>query len=407
MQDLMQLNPAIKLRLGLAFFGALCFSSGGSSMTLYYNKNLGSAVTGALLIVSAVMVFIIGLYAGHVVDRYGRRPVMVGSTILSMIGGGLATLANSPWLFSPWLTFGGFMVLDFAYGFFQPASQAQLVDLTTPDNRRAVYSLQYWVINFAVLIGSALSGWLFRDYLVFLLLGITIEELLAGLVIFFFVEESFHPDLHKDEIEHNIFKAYRIVAKDKTFMYFIFGSIFISMIFSQPDYYLPVHLSDSFQTAHIFGFEIYGQRMLSLTTLINTLMIVLMMTSVNRWTKNWQRRRGVLLGTLLLGGGIVIAFIGSQLSVEVLAAIILTVGEMIIVPVTQALRADLMDGAMVGTYTGAFSVTQPIANVLSGLLVSISGILGHNGVAGVMLVVMLLAAFPIVKAVRMFELRVQ
>ncbi|MDD0675387.1 hypothetical protein PS002_23590, partial [Shigella sonnei] len=59
--------------------------------------------------------------------------------------------------------------------------------------------------------------------------------------------------------------------------------------------------------------------------------------------------------------------------------LVATIGEMILVPFSQALRADLMDGDQVGTYTGAFSVNQPIASVLSGILVSLSSLFGNIG----------------------------
>ncbi|MCE2141776.1 MFS transporter, partial [Streptococcus thermophilus] len=84
--------------------------------------------------------------------------------------------------FNPWVTFLGFLIINFGFGFFNTASQAMIVDLTTSANRRVVYSIQYWIINFAIMIGSGLSGWFFRDYLVWLLLAITIEEILSCLV---------------------------------------------------------------------------------------------------------------------------------------------------------------------------------------------------------------------------------
>ena len=58
------------------------------------------------------------------------------------------------------------------------------------------------------------------------------------------------------------------------------------------------------------------------------------------------------------GLGFMIAFLGRDLTWELIAALVATIGEMILVPFSQALRADLMDGDQVGTYTGAFSVTQ-------------------------------------------------
>lgn len=126
-----------------------------------------------------------------------------------------------------------------------------IVDLTTSENRRVVYSIQYWIINFAIMIGSGLSGWFFRDYLVWLLLAITIEEIVSCLVVIFWIDESFNPDTQQHKQESNIIKAYFTVAKDRIFMYYLFASVFIAMIFNQIDYYLPVHLSDSFRTARI------------------------------------------------------------------------------------------------------------------------------------------------------------
>ena len=148
------------------------------------------------------------------------------------------------------------------------ASQAMIVDLTTSENRRVVYSIQYWIINFAIMIGSGLSGWFFRDYLVWLLLAITIEEIVSCLVVIFWIDESFNPDTQQHKQESNIIKAYFTVAKDRIFMYYLFASVFIAMIFNQIDYYLPVHLSDSFRTARIFGIEVYGQRMLTIFLMV-------------------------------------------------------------------------------------------------------------------------------------------
>lgn len=403
MKDFFKLHHTIRLRLIMNFAGTLCFSTVGGSMTIYYNKYMGAGITGLLLIISSVLVFLVGLYAGHLTDRLGRRPVMLFATAITTVGGAIATFANSPFFFDPWLTFAGFLILNFGFGFFNTASQAMIVDLTTSDNRRVVYSLQYWIINFAILIGSGLSGWFFRDYLVWLLLAITLEEFLSFLVVYFWIDESFDPKRQEIKQETNILKAYFTVGKDKTFMYYLFASVFIAMVFNQMDYYLPVHLSDSFRTARVLGLQIYGQRMLTLFIAINTLIIVLCMGFVNRLTKNWSRSWGIGLGILLQGSGFIIAFLGRDLTFEVLSSVVATMGEMILVPFSQALRADLMDGDQVGTYTGAFSVTQPIAAVLSGGLVSLSSLYGDRGMAVMMGFIILLGILPALRSIRMHE----
>ncbi|MDT2584044.1 MFS transporter [Lactococcus petauri] len=403
MKEFWGLHPTIKIRLVMNFLGGLCFSTVGGSMTIYYNKYMGAGITGLLLIVSSIMVFLVGLYAGHLTDLKGRRPVMLFSTAVTAVGAALATFSNSGFYFNPWTTFFGFLIVNFGFGFFNTASQAMIVDLTTSENRRTVYSIQYWIINFAIMIGSGLSGWFFRDYLVWLLLVITIEEILSFVVVLFWIDESFDPHQEHQKKAPNIIKAYFFVAKDSIFMSYLFASVFIAMIFNQIDYYLPVHLSDSFSTTRILGLELYGQRMLTLFLLINTLIIVLFMSKMNQLTKNWSRSTGITLGIFLQGLGFIIAFLGHNLSREVTAAVVATLGEMILVPFSQALRADLMEGDHVGTYTGAFSVTQPVASVLSGVLVSLSALYENIGMAIFMGIIILLSILPSLRAIRMHE----
>lgn len=404
MKDFFKLNRQIQLRILMMFVGGLCFSTVGSSMTIYYNQHMGAGITGILLIISNVMTFIVGLWAGHLSDLRGRRPLMLFSCLVTTSGGLIATFANSPWYFNPWLTYFGFLVLFFGYGFFNTAATAMMVDLTTSDNRRMVYSLQYWAINMAILIGSALSGWFFRDYLFELLLAISLEEFASFLVIYFCIAESFHPEAAKKKVETNIFKAYQWVAKDTAFMWYCLSSVFMAMIFNQMDNYLPVHLSDNFVTTSLFGMEIYGQRMLSIFLLVNTFLIVLFIGGVNHWTKNWRRKTGISIGIVLQGSGFIVAFLGKTLSVELIATLIASIGEMIGVGFVQAYRADLMQGDNAGTYSGFFTITQPVASVLSGILVSFSAIYGNVGMAFFMVLIIILSVFPAMISIRRHEI---
>ena len=393
MKDFWQLHRTIKLRLLMTFSGLLAYSTVGASMTIYYNKYLGAGITGLLLIVSSVLVFLVGLWGGHLSDRFGRRPLMMFSTLMIASGGAIAALANSPWLFSPWVTYVGFLVLNFGAGLFNTASSAMIVDITDSSNRKLVYGLQYWFINLAILIGSALSGWFFKDYLFELLLAIAIEEFISFGITFFFIPESFDPSKQEKKAESNIIKAYFAVAKDRSFMLFCLASVFIAMIFNQIDYYLPVHLSDSFRTTRLLGLEIYGQRMLTIFIILNTAIIVLFMNKVIQWTRDWSRRQGISIGIVLNASGMLLAFVGHSFLLEILASLIMTIGEMILVPVSQAFRADLMPADKAGTYSGAFAITQPIAAVLSGAMVSISAFIGNLGMAAFMFVVMICAIF--------------
>ena len=74
-----------------------------------------------------------------------------------------------------------------------------------------------------------------------------------------------------------------------------------------------------------------------------------------------------------------IAFLGRDLTWELIAALVATIGEMILVPFSQALRADLMDGEPSGNLYRSFFSDSAIASVLSGILVSLSSLYGNIG----------------------------
>lgn len=60
-----------------------------------------------------------------------------------------------------------------------------MIDSSPMKNRKFVFALIYWIINIGVMIGAAIGGWFFRDYLFELLMGsmvvgIIMSRLLIG-----------------------------------------------------------------------------------------------------------------------------------------------------------------------------------------------------------------------------------
>lgn len=51
------------------FLGAFSYGTVFSSMTIYYNQHLGSAITGILLALSAVATFVAGILAGFLLTE--------------------------------------------------------------------------------------------------------------------------------------------------------------------------------------------------------------------------------------------------------------------------------------------------------------------------------------------------
>ena len=130
--------------------------------------------------------------------------------------------------------------------------------------------------------------------------------------------------------------------------------------------------------------------MLTIFLMLNTLIIIFSMTFVNQLTNKWSERKSLTTGALLQGLGFAAAFLMNSFIPLILASIVMTIGEMILVPSSQSLRADLMNEEKIGTYSGFVTITDPIGSVLSGSLVSFSVYIHHTGVAVVMVVVTVL-----------------
>lgn len=397
----MQLNRNLKLRTLTVFLAALLNSSIFPNMTIYYSHYFGRFITGILLMLISGVSFVAGMYGGHLADVYGRKPIMLTGGLLLTTGYVIAAAANNPLLVSPQITFFAFLIASVGGSLADPAEQAMMIDASTAANRKFVYALIYWIINISVMLGAALGGWFFRDYLLEMLLALIAFSLFNLAIVRFGMSETMTEATQTSSSVWGALKSYLNVLADRRYMLFIIGSVLLAIVTRQPDYYLAVHLGADFHTTTLFGITIYGQRMLSIVTLVNTVMIVTMMSLFTRLTDKWSLVKANAVGAVLFAVGFAFSFVTSTLWPLIAAAVILTLGEMISVPANQTLRADMMNPAKIGAYSGLMSVVSPIAAIFAGLLVSASSIFGNYGMAVLMLVFGGLSILATTKAARM------
>ena len=260
--------------------------------------------------------------------------------------------------------------------------------------------LDYWAQNLSVILGAALGAWLFRPafeaLLVILLLTVLVSFFLTTLVMI----ETFIPTAKVDEKAENIFQAYKTVLQDKTYMIFMGANIATTFIIMQFDNFLPVHLSNSFKTITFWGFEIYGQqRMLTIYLILACVLVVLLMTTLNRLTKDWSHQKGFIWGSLFMAIGMIFSFLTTTFTPIFIAGIVYTLGEIVYTPSVQTLGADLMNPEKIGSYNGVAAIKMPIASILAGLLVSISPIIKATGVSLVLALTEVLAIILVLIAV--------
>lgn len=383
MGEFLKLNRNIQLRILMMFITVAIGSSVGPNMTIYYIEYFGPLVTGILLIIVQLSGFLAGLYGGHLSDLWGRKKVMLNGISLMVVGYSIAASMNSPFYVNPDITFLGFLMAAVGLSFASPAEEAMMIDVSTVKNRKFIYAIIYWVINLSIMIGAALGGWFFKTARFELLVGTAIGAFMSWLIVWLWISETltFERLPEQGKSVWAVVKSYRAVFLDKRYLKFMVASVGATVIFSSPDYYLAAHLAQTFHQITFWGIPIFGQRMLSIITVTNTLMIVLMMGLMTRLFTKWSELKSSLVGTVIQGCSFAIMFLLTDFWPLLIFAILLTIGEMIVTPASQSLRAEMMNPEKIGVYSGFSSATRPIGYIISSGIVSVSVIVGNVGAA--------------------------
>ncbi len=148
------LAPALVTLLCLLPFGAVLTVVPDQSRFLgLLGKDKGlfyTCYTGASLVIRLV--------AGRTSDRYGRVPVLIGSSIIMVASLGLLALAQSVPVF-----LAGAILLGLGTGLNSPTLYAWTVDLSHPERRGRAVATMYIALEAGIGIGALLAGWIFSN----------------------------------------------------------------------------------------------------------------------------------------------------------------------------------------------------------------------------------------------------
>ncbi|MCP1639501.1 DHA1 family multidrug resistance protein B-like MFS transporter [Streptococcus gallinaceus] len=403
MKEFFALPRQLQLRELLRFISITVSSAIFPFMAMYYVSYFGNLMTGFLIILTQLSGFFATLYGGHLSDAWGRKKVVDLGSLLAVLGWAVTVVANLPHHVLPQLTFAGILMIEIAHQFYSPAYEAMTVDLTDEHNRRFVYTIGYWLINIAVMLGAGIAGLFYDRYFFQLLLVLLMISVICLLVAHFCFDET-RPDGMTFEHGHGLFstfKNYRQVLVDKPFVIYTLGSIGTSVVWLQVDNFFSVNLKLNFQEIVLFGQTITGAKMLSIAVFTNTFLIVFLMTTVNRWTKKWPLLHQLTIGSVICAVGMFLNISFNSFWLLLFSMIGFTFGEMINVPASQVLRADMMNQDKIGSYSGFLSITQPIASIIAGSMVSLSHFTGKIGVQISLLLLASTGLWLILKAAHM------
>jgi MFS family permease len=336
------------------------FSIVGPFLALFMYESMDAplAVAGLILTVAGIAGAIGSLVGGLAADRLGRRGIMINSMMLRTL-----TFLVMAFVVAFWpdiIVMAALLSVNYFFGgAFEPANNAMIADVVEPAKRLEAYGLLRVAWNLGFAIGPMVGGILlaYSYFGTFLLSAII--SMVAALIAAAFLKESYVPK----PIEKKITLWKEIFHVKPMFLAFCF--IMIPMII----------MSGQFGTT----FTVYSNDRLGIDTTtigmvfaLNGLMVVLFQIPLARWLGRRNMYLGMAGGTLLYCiGYFSLAAVTNGLWLAVAMAVV-TVGELIVVPISTDLTVSMSGEDERGKYLGIFGLISSFgwfsASLVGGLL---------------------------------------
>jgi MFS family permease len=328
---------------------------------LYVTDHFGVGMTevGILFAIFSGTNLIGSAIGGALTDKLGRKWMLMFGLVASATSSLLMAFVNELLVFYGLAAIVG--LLTTAGG---PAQQAMVADILPEKKQAEGYGLQRVSLNLAAAIGPALGGLLAAQSFLLLFVTDAVSSIITAVIVYFALPET-RPQGEDRAAQESLLqsiKGYRTVLQDSLFMAFWLVSTLAVLTYSQINSTLPVYLRDN----HGLSAQSYGY-LLSL----NAAMVVLFQFWITRRVSKFPAMLMMAAGSALYAIGFgVIGFVGG-FGLFAVAMIIITVGEMIIVPVAQALVARLAPEDKRGRYMAAFGFTWTIPFAIGPLLAGV------------------------------------
>ncbi len=309
---------------------------------------VGMTEAGLLLGLSSLFGLVGSMIGGALTDKFGRRKLILAGLVFSAMSTLAFGLVNELNLLVPVIVVVG-LLSNFAH----PAHNAMIADLLPEQKRQEGFGILRVVHNLSWIIGPTIGGLVAtRSFFALFVIDAVVSCIVAG-IFFRFMPET-KPRTTSEAKPAGIlatFMGYSIVMRDVAFMAFMLASILMMIVYQQMYNTLSVFLRDQ----HGVNTQGYG-----FLLTVSAITVVLFQFWVSRQIKAKPPFLMMALGGAfyILGFGM-FGFV-SAYSLFVAALVIITIGEMIVMPTGQALAANFAPEEMRGRYMAVFHLSWSI-----------------------------------------------
>jgi MFS family permease len=303
------------------------------------------------LLLGAAFAATAGFLGGYLSDRIGRRRVilfgqgvMVGYPLL------LLALSSSKWAGLIALSLAGmFGALGGSVG------QAMVADLVAPERHQAAYASVRVAANVGVVIGPPLGGLL-------LVLGswsalfptVAVLSGIAWLIAFRYLPHrgAFAPEGPPER------GSLAVIFSDRRFLLFLGSAVFAWMTYVAYEVVCRSRSSTATATSRRRGGSSW----------VNPLLVTLFQVRLTRFATPLAPAPKLMLAMLVMGLPYLVLVWTHSLAAIVFVVVVFVFGEMLWVPTSQSVVADLAPADIRGAYMGAFGSAPAIGFALAPLI---------------------------------------
>ncbi|MCP4423463.1 MAG: MFS transporter [Chloroflexi bacterium] len=354
-------SPKFWLVVGVSFIdrvgGTMLFPF--FSLYITWKFDVGMTQAGIVLGIFSIFGMVGNMLGGALTDKFGRRNLILFGLIFSAFSTLSLGLVNELAVLYP---------LAVVVGLFSsiagPAHQAMIADILPEKQRAEGFGILRVVANLAWMIGPTIGGFVAnRSYFALFVTDAVISSIVA--VLFYFLISETKPEGSAESQAQNMlqtFKGYFVVMRNWAYMAFIAASIMMGLVYQQMYNSLSVYLRDN------HGIIPQGYGFLMTTSAITVILLQFWTTRRIKYRPPFMM---MALGAFFYAAGFAMfgfdplsslngSLYGYSLRGTYIwfmgAVVIITIGEMIIMPVSQALAANFAPEDMRGRYMAIFSL---------------------------------------------------
>lgn len=310
-------------------------------LALYLHNELQASplLIGLTLGVAPLFSTFGGLCGGYLTDRFGRKSIIITTVFvwsLTFIG----------FAFAPSAIF--FVVLNAVNGlcrsFFEPGTQALMIDFTENEKKRRLFSVRYTAINIGAVMGPLLGVWissLSSPAVPFVITGTMYA--MYGLFLLVILNRY---EMKQQMLSHkqNIWAIFKAVFQDQKLLFFIAGGILISLGYSQFDSTLPQFINMNVED---------GVKLFSYVIVANSITVLSLQLPLTMMIEKMSIYASLKMGIIIFSAGLFLFGLSDSAWLFIASMIVFSIGEIFCFPMMNAVIEEIAPEDQKGTYLGA------------------------------------------------------